>query len=51
MPLQKGKSKPAIARNIRELMHSGRPQKQSVAIAYSVAGKSRKNQGYKKKRK
>ena len=35
MPLKKGKSKKVISDNIRELRHSGKPQKQSVAIAYS----------------
>jgi len=33
MPLEKGKSKQVIARNIKELIKSGRPQKQAVAIA------------------
>ena len=33
MPLKKGSSKKAISANIRELRHSGRPQKQAVAIA------------------
>ena len=47
MPLKKGKSKKAVSANIRELRHSGRPQKQAIAIAMSVAGKSRKK---KKKR-
>lgn len=42
MPLKKGKSKKSISYNIAELMHSGRPQKQAVAIAMSVAGKGRK---------
>lgn len=45
MPLQKGKSKRVISRNISELKHSGRPTKQAVAIAFSVAGKSRKKKG------
>ena len=44
MPLHKGKSKSVVSSNIRELMHSGRPQKQAVAIAMSEAGKSRKKQ-------
>ncbi len=42
MPLKKGKSKKVISENIRELRHSGRPEKQSVAIALSEAGKKRK---------
>jgi len=42
MPLVKGSSKQAISRNIAELMHSGRPQKQAIAISMSKAGKSRK---------
>jgi hypothetical protein len=42
MPLEKGKSKTAISDNIRELVHSGHSQKQSVAIALKVAGVSKK---------
>ena len=41
MPLKSGKSRKAISNNIRELMESGRPQKQAVAIALDKAGKSR----------
>ena len=37
-----------IGANIRELMHSGRSQKQSIAIAMSKAGKSRKKRKRKK---
>lgn len=41
MPLKKGSSRSAVSRNIKELRHSGRPQKQAVAIALKKAGKSR----------
>jgi len=40
LPLKKGKSKKTISANIRELRRSGRPQKQSIAIALSEARKS-----------
>jgi hypothetical protein len=35
MPLLKGHSKKVLSQNISELVHSGYPQKQAVAIAYS----------------
>lgn len=41
-PLRKGSSKKVIGENISELIRSGRPKKQSVAIAMSKAGKTRK---------
>ena len=41
MPLRKGSSKKVISANISELRHSGRPEKQSIAIAMSEAGKSK----------
>ncbi len=33
MPLKKGKSKAVISDNISELVHSGRPKNQAIAIA------------------
>mgnify|MGYP001606871862 CR=1 FL=1 len=42
MPLKKGKSKAVVSQNIRELRHSGRPQKEAVAIAMSQARRSGK---------
>jgi len=42
MPLKKGKSKKVVSQNISELIRSGRPKKQAVAIAMQKAGKSRK---------
>ena len=37
MPLEKGRSKAAIGRNISELVQSGKKQKQAVAIALNTA--------------
>jgi hypothetical protein len=42
MPLKKGKSKSVVSANIKELMKSGRPQKQAIAISLDKAGKSKK---------
>ena len=37
MPLEKGKSKKVVSRNIKTEMNAGKPQKQAVAIAMNVA--------------
>lgn len=42
MPLKKGSSKAVISANIRKEMHAGKGQKQAVAIAMNVAGKSKR---------
>ena len=42
MPLKKGSSKQTVSANIKELIKSGRPQKQAVAIALSEARRSGK---------
>jgi hypothetical protein len=41
MPLEKGKSKETISKNIATEIKAGKPQKQAVAIAYNVAGLSK----------
>jgi hypothetical protein len=40
MPLNKGKSREAISKNIKTEMKEGKPQKQAVAIALNQARKS-----------
>ena len=42
MPLQKGSSKSVVSNNIKKERQAGRPEKQAVAIAMSMAGKSKK---------
>lgn len=49
MPLKKGSSNKVVSGNIKELMATGRPQKQAVAIALKEAGKARPKPGAKKK--
>ena len=50
MPLEKGRSKEVVARNIARLISEGRPRDQAVAIAMDKAGKAKRlaNQGRKK---
>jgi len=50
MPLVKGakaRTRKGFSENIRREMHEGKPQKQSVAIAYSLARKSKKKKSKK----
>jgi hypothetical protein len=42
MPLKPGKSKKSVSENIAELIRSGKDRDQAVAIAYNVAGKSKR---------
>jgi len=42
VPLKTGKSKAAVSSNIKTEMAAGKPQKQAIAIAMNVAGKSKK---------
>lgn len=54
MPIIKGKKaaeKEGISENIRREIHAGKPQKQAVAIALSVARKEKKTAAKKKKKK
>ena len=48
MPLKQSSSKKAFRENVRAEMRAGKPQKQALAIAYSV---KRKNSGKRGKKK
>lgn len=49
MPLQKGKSKKVIGKNIKEMENSGYPKKQAIAASLNQARKSGANIPKKKK--
>lgn len=48
MPLKKGKSKKVVSSNISELIGSGYPHKQAIAIALSEARRNKKKKPRKK---
>lgn len=41
MPLKKGRSRKVVSQNISELVRSGYPQKQAIAISMRKAGKTK----------
>lgn len=43
MPLLKSRSKKSMSKNIETEMDAGKPQKQAVAIAYSIMKRAKKN--------
>lgn len=49
MPMMKGKSDTIVSKNIRMMMHEGKPQKQAIAIAMDKAGRSKKKAKKRKK--
>ena len=50
MPLVKSGSRKAMSKNIKTEMKAGRPQKQAVAIAYSMAREAAKHNAKVRKR-
>ena len=46
MPLMKGRSKKTIGKNIKMMLHEGKPQKQAIAIAMHKAGMSKMDKGF-----
>lgn len=51
MPLIESGSDEARSENIREMMHSGHPQDQAIAAAYSMQRKHKKRKKSKKSKK
>lgn len=49
MPLKKGSSKDIVSSNIKTEVAAGRPQKQAVAIALSIADKAKSQAKARKK--
>lgn len=50
MPLKRGYSKKTISKNIKTEIKHGKPKKQAIAIALSVARKARAKRSRKKRK-